>query len=195
VDLYVDFVFNKSVALHYTAFHKGFMKVCSGRVIQIFQPEELMAVVVGNEDYDWQALQDNCEYREGYTSGDDTVSLLLRSCYQTLTLGFLTQIKWFWEVIHDLSEAEKKSFLLYLTGSDRIPIQGMKALKVSSYIDFAAVLRGFKKTFSAYHSTHPGRTIPARGSHLLQSAGPAAIQDQGAPKVQTTAGHPANSGL
>ncbi|XP_070070832.1 probable E3 ubiquitin-protein ligase HERC3 isoform X1 [Drosophila takahashii] len=112
VDLYVDFVFNKSVELHYTAFHKGFMKVCSGRVIQIFQPEELMAVVVGNEDYDWQALQDNCEYREGYTSGDDT-------------------IKWFWEVIHDLSEAEKKSFLLYLTGSDRIPIQGMKALKLT----------------------------------------------------------------
>lgn len=29
-----------------------------------------------------------------------------------------------------MSEAEKKSFLLYLTGSDRIPIQGMKALKV-----------------------------------------------------------------
>ncbi|EDW50031.1 probable E3 ubiquitin-protein ligase HERC4 isoform X2 [Drosophila sechellia] len=110
VDLYVDFVFNKSVELHYNAFHKGFMKVCSGRVIHIFQPEELMAMVVGNEDYDWQALQDNCEYREGYTSGDDT-------------------IKWFWEVIHDMSEAEKKSFLLFLTGSDRIPIQGMKALK------------------------------------------------------------------
>ncbi|XP_033158858.1 probable E3 ubiquitin-protein ligase HERC4 isoform X2 [Drosophila mauritiana] len=110
VDLYVDFVFNKSVELHYKAFHKGFMKVCSGRVIHIFQPEELMAVVVGNEDYDWQALQDSCEYREGYTSGDDT-------------------IKWFWEVIHDMSEAEKKNFLLFLTGSDRIPIQGMKALK------------------------------------------------------------------
>ncbi|EDX08786.1 probable E3 ubiquitin-protein ligase HERC4 isoform X2 [Drosophila simulans] len=112
VDLYVDFVFNKSVELHYKAFHKGFMKVCSGRVIHIFQPEELMAVVVGNEDYDWQALQDSCEYREGYTSGDDT-------------------IKWFWEVIHDMSEAEKKNFLLFLTGSDRIPIQGMKALKLT----------------------------------------------------------------
>ncbi|KAH8255246.1 hypothetical protein KR038_007527 [Drosophila bunnanda] len=112
VDLYVDFVFNKSVELHYNAFHKGFLKVCSGRVINIFQPEELMAVVVGNEEYDWQALQDNCQYKEGYTSGDDT-------------------IKWFWEIIHDLSEAEKKSFLLYLTGSDRIPIQGMKALKLT----------------------------------------------------------------
>ncbi|XP_034137054.1 probable E3 ubiquitin-protein ligase HERC4 isoform X1 [Drosophila guanche] len=109
VDLYVDFVINKSSEVHYNAFHKGFMKVCSGRVITLFQPEELMAVVVGNEEYDWQALEDNCEYKHGYSSGDET-------------------IKWFWEVIHDLSEAEKRSFLLYLTGSDRIPIQGMKAL-------------------------------------------------------------------
>ncbi|XP_017135160.2 probable E3 ubiquitin-protein ligase HERC4 isoform X1 [Drosophila miranda] len=109
VELYVDFVINKASEVHYKAFHKGFMKVCSGRVINVFQPEELMAVVVGNEDYDWQALEDNCEYKEGYSSGDET-------------------IKWFWEVIHSLSEAEKRNFLLYLTGSDRIPIQGMRAL-------------------------------------------------------------------
>lgn len=127
----MDFVFNKSVELHYNAFHKGFLKVCSGRVIHIFQPEELMAVVVGNEAYDWQALQDNCEYREGYTSGDDTVSYCFKGLSPRLHLFAFPQIKWFWEVIHDLSEAEKKSFLLYLTGSDRIPIQGMKALKVS----------------------------------------------------------------
>ncbi|XP_034481050.1 probable E3 ubiquitin-protein ligase HERC4 isoform X1 [Drosophila innubila] len=111
VDLYVDFIFNQSVELHYRAFHKGFMRVCSGRVLKIFQPEELMAVVVGNEEYDWQALEDNCDYKEGYTSGDETV-------------------KWFWEVFHDLSEDDKKKFLLYLTGSDRIPIQGMKAIKI-----------------------------------------------------------------
>lgn len=43
------------------------------------------------------------------------------------------QIKWFWEVFHELPLAEKKKFLLYLTGSDRIPIQGMKAIKVSVY--------------------------------------------------------------
>uniref|UniRef100_A0A0R3P2J1 Uncharacterized protein n=1 Tax=Drosophila pseudoobscura pseudoobscura TaxID=46245 RepID=A0A0R3P2J1_DROPS len=45
------------------------MKVCSGRVINVFQLEELMAVVVRNEDYDWQALEDYCEYKEDYSSG------------------------------------------------------------------------------------------------------------------------------
>lgn len=36
----------------------------------------------------------------------------------------------FWEVFHELSLEDKRKFLLYLTGSDRIPIQGMKAIKV-----------------------------------------------------------------
>ncbi|KAI8120902.1 putative E3 ubiquitin-protein ligase HERC4 [Lucilia cuprina] len=111
VDLYVDFIFNKAVAEQYTAFKSGFMKVCSGRVLKIFRPEELMAMVVGNEEYDWKALELNCEYKNGYTSSDDT-------------------IKWFWEVFQDLPLKEKKKFLLYLTGSDRIPIQGMKAIKI-----------------------------------------------------------------
>ncbi|XP_034107035.1 probable E3 ubiquitin-protein ligase HERC4 isoform X1 [Drosophila albomicans] len=111
VDLYVDFIFNESVEVHYRAFHKGFMKVCSGNVMTLFHPEELMAVVTGNEEYDWQALEDNCDYKEGYTSADETV-------------------QWFWEVFHDLTDADKKKFLLYLTGSDRIPIQGMKAIKI-----------------------------------------------------------------
>lgn len=40
------------------------------------------------------------------------------------------KIRWFWEVFHELPLSEKKKFLLFLTGSDRIPIQGMKAIKV-----------------------------------------------------------------
>ncbi|XP_067645705.1 probable E3 ubiquitin-protein ligase HERC4 [Eurosta solidaginis] len=111
VDLYVDFIFNKAVETQFTAFRKGFMKVCWGRVLQIFKPEELMAVVVGNEEYDWKALELHCEYKNGYHTGDQT-------------------IRWFWEIFHDLPESEKKKFLLYLTGSDRIPIQGMKAIKI-----------------------------------------------------------------
>lgn len=33
-----------------------------------------MAMVVGNEDYDWNVLEFNCEYRNGYTANDETVS-------------------------------------------------------------------------------------------------------------------------
>lgn len=111
VSLYVDYVFNKSVEKHYKAFSQGFMKVCGGRVLELFHSHELMAVVTGNENYDWEVLEEAAEYKNGYTSSDQTV-------------------RWFWEVFRDMSLADKKKFLLFLTGCDRIPIQGMKAIKV-----------------------------------------------------------------
>ncbi|XP_063931720.1 probable E3 ubiquitin-protein ligase HERC4 isoform X2 [Zophobas morio] len=111
VNLYIDYIFNTSIHKQYTAYHEGFMKVCGGRVLQLFHSHELMAVVVGNENYDWHALEEVAEYKNGYTSSDKT-------------------IRWFWEVIHELPLPDKKKFLLFLTGSDRIPIQGMKAIKI-----------------------------------------------------------------
>ncbi|KAK9506239.1 hypothetical protein O3M35_008210 [Rhynocoris fuscipes] len=111
VDLYVDHILNKGVARHFRAFHDGFHKVCGGRVLQLFHARELMAVVIGNEDYDWVAFENNAEYRGGYSSSDKTIRL-------------------FWEVFHDLSLEDKKKFLTFLTGTDRIPIQGMKAIKI-----------------------------------------------------------------
>lgn len=112
VNLYVDYILNEMCTLQFQAFSEGFMKVCGGgRVLQLFSSHELMAVVVGNENYDWHALEESAEYKNGYTSSDPS-------------------IRWFWEVVHEMSLENKKKFLLFLTGSDRIPIQGMKAIKV-----------------------------------------------------------------
>lgn len=72
-----------------------------------------MAVIVGNENYDWQELENNAIYKNGYSKDDQTIIM-------------------FWQVFHELPIEEKKKFLLFLTGSDRIPIQGMKAIKVSN---------------------------------------------------------------
>ena len=112
VDLYVEYILNKSVQLHFQEFHKGFHKVCGGRVLELFHSHELMAVVVGNEDYDWEELEKNAMYKEGYTKNDPTIAL-------------------FWQVFRELTLEEKKKFLLFLTGSDRIPIQGMKAIRIT----------------------------------------------------------------
>lgn len=87
------------------------MKVCGGRVMKLFKSHELQAVVVGNEDYDWDEFETHAEYKNGYSSSDVSVRM-------------------FWEVFHELSLEDKKKFLLFLTGSDRIPIQGMKGIKV-----------------------------------------------------------------
>ncbi|CAG9769467.1 unnamed protein product [Ceutorhynchus assimilis] len=111
VKLYVDYIFNKSVESQYLSFHDGFMKVCDGRVLQLFHSQELMSIVVGNENYDWHALEEAAEYRNGYKSSDPT-------------------IRYFWEVLHEMSLEDKKNFLLFLTGTYRIPIKGMKAIKI-----------------------------------------------------------------
>uniref|UniRef100_A0A182QFN5 HECT domain-containing protein n=1 Tax=Anopheles farauti TaxID=69004 RepID=A0A182QFN5_9DIPT len=111
VKLYIDYVFHKSVEKSFRQFHDGFMRVCGGTVLKLFKAHELMSVVVGNEEYDWMALEENAEYKNGYTSSDQT-------------------IRWFWEVFHELPLEEKKKFLLFLTGCDRIPIMGMKAIKI-----------------------------------------------------------------
>uniref|UniRef100_A0A8C3YVR6 HECT and RLD domain containing E3 ubiquitin protein ligase 4 n=1 Tax=Catagonus wagneri TaxID=51154 RepID=A0A8C3YVR6_9CETA len=109
VDAYVDYIFNKSVASLFDAFHAGFHKVCGGKVLQLFQPNELQAMVIGNTNYDWKELEKNTEYKGEYWAEHPT-------------------IKMFWEVFHELPLEKKKQFLLFLTGSDRIPILGMKSL-------------------------------------------------------------------
>lgn len=111
VEMYVDFLLNKSVENQFKAFNQGFQKVCGGRIIKLFRSHELMSVVIGNEEYDWDQFEANCEYKNGYTHTDQ-------------------QARWFWEVFHELSLEDKKKFLLFLTGSDRVPIQGMRDIKI-----------------------------------------------------------------
>ncbi|NXL57745.1 HERC4 ligase, partial [Chordeiles acutipennis] len=100
VDAYVDYIFNKSVASLFSAFHAGFHKVCGGKVLQLFQPSELQAMVIGNTNYDWKELEK------------------VRTIISYLFHIFL------------ISRSKSKILKLFLTGSDRIPILGMKCLKL-----------------------------------------------------------------
>merc|ERR1712025_255100 len=112
VKLYTEYVLFKSCEAQFDAFKKGFLKVVSGRVLQLFHPQELMALVVGNENYDWDVLERLCQYKEGYSKDHEVIQN-------------------FWEVFRELSDENKKKFLLFLTGSDRIPIAGMSSVKIS----------------------------------------------------------------
>uniref|UniRef100_A0A665WB05 HECT and RLD domain containing E3 ubiquitin protein ligase 4 n=1 Tax=Echeneis naucrates TaxID=173247 RepID=A0A665WB05_ECHNA len=111
VNAYVDYVFNTSVAPLFECFYAGFHKVCGGKVLELFQPNELQAMVIGNTNYDWTELEKSTEYKGEYWADHPTIRL-------------------FWEVFHSLPLEKKKQFLLFLTGSDRIPILGMKCLKL-----------------------------------------------------------------
>uniref|UniRef100_A0A7N9ATE1 HECT and RLD domain containing E3 ubiquitin protein ligase 3 n=1 Tax=Mastacembelus armatus TaxID=205130 RepID=A0A7N9ATE1_9TELE len=111
VEAYLRYVFSDSVSEQYSAFSSGFLKVCGGEILSLFQPSELMAMVVGNNNYNWEEMEKNAIYKGEYTATHPTVRL-------------------FWEVFHEFPLEKKKQFLLFLTGSDRIPIHGMESLRI-----------------------------------------------------------------
>ncbi|KAM8940138.1 putative E3 ubiquitin-protein ligase HERC3 [Pelodytes ibericus] len=111
VNAYVNYVFNTSVQEWYEAFSTGFLKVCGSKVLELFQPSELRAMVVGSSNYNWQELEESAVYKGEYSATHTTIRM-------------------FWETFHDFPIEKKKKFLLFLTGSDRIPIYGMSSLRI-----------------------------------------------------------------
>ncbi|KAL1023773.1 hypothetical protein UPYG_G00045940 [Umbra pygmaea] len=111
VDAYVNHVLNQSVESVFEELKRGFFKVCDRDVVEFFQPDELRGVMVGTEDYEWDTLKQNTVYVGEYYAEH-------------------TNIVKFWEAFEELTEKEKKSFLLFLTGCGRVPIVGMDKIKM-----------------------------------------------------------------
>ena len=112
VDLYWRYILEKSVEKQFNAFKAGFMKVVDAEVLKLFNSEELLQLIVGKQDYQWELLEAGAKYKEPFSKDHPSIRL-------------------FWKVFHEkLSIAEKKKFLLFLTGSDRIPILGMQHLEI-----------------------------------------------------------------
>lgn len=57
MEAYLRYVFSDSVSEQYSAFSSGFLKVCGGEILPLFQPSELMAMVVGNNNYNWEEME------------------------------------------------------------------------------------------------------------------------------------------
>ncbi|XP_069869127.1 probable E3 ubiquitin-protein ligase HERC6 isoform X1 [Dipodomys merriami] len=111
VSKYVDYIFNISVKPIYEEFQRGFYKLCDWKMVQFFKPEELMTAIIGNTDYDWKQFEMNSVYEQGYNKSHHTIKL-------------------FWKAFHELSLAEKKKFLLFLTGTDRLSVRGLNDSRI-----------------------------------------------------------------
>jgi E3 ubiquitin-protein ligase HERC4 len=111
VEAYVDYLLNKSVANQFTAFYHGFKIVCNSSVLPLIHPAELQAIVSGCIISDLRPLEEVTEYRNGYYREHCTISN-------------------FWNIIHEMGENLKKKFMIFLTGSERIPVTGLSSMKV-----------------------------------------------------------------
>lgn len=112
VELYADFILNKSVEKQFKAFRRGFdMVVDESPLKTFFRPDEVELLVSGCQDFDFDALEKSTEYDNGLTEGSQL-------------------IRWFWDVVHSFSLEQKKQLLMFTTGSDRIPVGGFSKLKL-----------------------------------------------------------------
>ncbi|XP_030007491.1 probable E3 ubiquitin-protein ligase HERC6 [Sphaeramia orbicularis] len=112
VAAFIDYAFNTSVEGVFEAFKRGFFKVCNIDVVDFFQPEELQEVMVGQETYDWEVFKQNTVYSGEYHAEHPNIVT-------------------FWEVFENLTPEQKKGFLLFLTGCDRVPFLGMESVKMT----------------------------------------------------------------
>jgi hypothetical protein len=111
VNLYLDWYFNKSIQDSFKSFEKGFYRVFSRNLSKILSPEELESIICGSQVLDFNELKSACNYEE-YTENSET-------------------IKYFWEVLLEFNEEEKKKFLSFVTGCDRAPIDGLGSLTIT----------------------------------------------------------------
>lgn len=105
VNLYVDYLLNRSIYQQFASFYHGFHSVCASNALIMLRPEEVEMLVCGNPELAMDALRKVTVY-EGYTKNDPTV-------------------RYFWDVVLSFSLDLKKKLLLFATGSDRVPIGGM----------------------------------------------------------------------
>lgn len=111
VEVYADFLLNKSIKKSFNAFKRGFELVTDNSPLpDLFRPEELESLVIGQRKYDWETLQEICEYDGGFSKNHET-------------------IQHFWSVFDEMDESDKKLLLEFFTGSDRVPVGGLCRLK------------------------------------------------------------------
>ncbi|ELU04155.1 hypothetical protein CAPTEDRAFT_93626 [Capitella teleta] len=109
VQLYVDFLLNRSMRSQFQAFYHGFHSVCASNALIMLRPEEVELLVCGSPTMDISELKKVTVY-DGYTATDSA-------------------IKHFWDLVTHMTLRLQKRFLLFTTGSDRVPIGGMSEMQ------------------------------------------------------------------
>nr|XP_040019686.1 probable E3 ubiquitin-protein ligase HERC4 isoform X1 [Gasterosteus aculeatus aculeatus] len=114
VEAYVNHAFNTSVEGVFQEFKQGFFKVCHQDLVKLFQPKELQEVLVGKDFHDWAKLKQNTGYEGVYRTTPPHPT-----------------IQMFWEVFDELTEDQRRAFLWFVTGSERVPTLGLDKIKMT----------------------------------------------------------------
>ena len=113
VNLYVTWLLHGSVSSSLNYVSEGFEAVAgSGLALAAFTAEDLRSLICGQAgEIDISQLRENSKY-EGYTKDDPYIDD-------------------FWKTLDSLDETQKRKFLVFVTGSDRLPLGGLSHLTLT----------------------------------------------------------------
>lgn len=113
------------------AFLEGFHELIPQELIEIFNENELELLISGIPEVDLEDLKANTEY-SGYSPSSP-------------------QIRWFWSTLEKLPPRDHAKFLMFVTGTSKVPLEGFKAL---------VGVRGYQK-FSIHKAYGSDKNLPS----------------------------------
>ncbi|KAJ2091105.1 putative E3 ubiquitin-protein ligase [Coemansia sp. RSA 986] len=111
---YLQWVLNDSVSRQFEPFRRGFYYVCGGNALSLFKPEEIELMVHGSGS-DWnpedlRAITEHINFSNSEGSLPDHSQLLKDQL-----------VCWFWEILTEFAPEDRRMFLSFVTGADRMP--------------------------------------------------------------------------
>jgi len=107
---YWTFLTERVIEDEFKAFSDGFYSIVRFESVRKLQPCELEKIVMGVNDIDFDMIKKSTTY-SGYDADEKIV-------------------EFFWEFFYDLEAPKKKRLIQFITGNDRLPVGGSKALNL-----------------------------------------------------------------
>ncbi|UYV76224.1 hypothetical protein LAZ67_13003088 [Cordylochernes scorpioides] len=102
VKLYADMILNKSIEKEFEYFQKGFDLIMDVKYLRmVFEPEEYAELMRGAEYEDVEVIKARTEYSAECKT-----------------------VEYFWEVVKEMDMAQRRALLVFVTASDRVPLEG-----------------------------------------------------------------------
>jgi hypothetical protein len=112
IKLVVDHYSYKRAEVQTWAFIDSFLSVIPNNLLSVFDVEQLEQILFGQKEIDVEDWKNNTFYKGKYLENGEHQAL-----------------KWFWEILREITNDEKRKFLQFCTGSRSLPIEGFIGLK------------------------------------------------------------------
>ena len=92
------------------ALRRGFGMMCGGRALSLLNARDLHVMLCGRVDLDFAALRESTSY-DGFSPTSPIIG-------------------WFWDALEKFDTEQRRQFLAFVTGSDRVPVSGLRSVKM-----------------------------------------------------------------